>query len=159
MCSSTQTHFDVVGGEHLPEVVERFGAGCATVVVGNPPWGNPKKSDLDGQKAMKAVKAWCSPKRGRPIGGKELSQAFLHLTGAILKEGGRAGLLVSSGVLSGTTKIAASSGECGCGPSGWSKLSTLGTFGTCSSLDRIAVQKGYRRSSRSFREGSEGVSR
>ena len=48
---------------------------------------------------MQAVKAWCDPKKGRPLGDNELSQAFIHLTGAILKDGGRAGLLVSSGVL------------------------------------------------------------
>ena len=48
---------------------------------------------------MEAVEAWCNSERGRPIGDRELSQAFLHLTSALLKEGGRAGLLVSSGVL------------------------------------------------------------
>ena len=51
------------------------------------------------KKAMVAVEAWCNSRKGRPLGGGELSQAFIHLTGAILKEGGRAGLLVSSGVL------------------------------------------------------------
>ena len=91
--------FEVVDCKHSAEVTRRFGEACASVVVGNPPWGNPKKKDPDGQKAMEAVKAWCDPKKGRPLGGRELSQAFIHLTGAILKEGGRAGLLVSSGVL------------------------------------------------------------
>ena len=91
--------FEVVDCKHSPKVTQRFGKDCASVVVGNPPWGNPKKSDLDGQKAMQAVKAWCGPKKGRPLGDNELSQAFIHLTGEILKEGGRAGLLVSSGVL------------------------------------------------------------
>ena len=91
--------FEVVDCKHSAQVTRRFGKACASVVVGNPPWGNPKKNDLDGQKAMQAVKAWCGPKKGRPLGDNELSQAFIHLTRAILKEGGRAGLLVSSGVL------------------------------------------------------------
>ena len=91
--------FEVVDCKHPTQVARRFGKACASVVVGNPPWGYPKKSDLDGQKAMQAVKAWCGPKKGRPLGDNELSQAFIHLTGEILKDGGRAGLLVSSGVL------------------------------------------------------------
>ena len=91
--------FEVVNCKHSAEVTRRFGKTCASVVVGNPPWGNPKRNDIDGQKAMQAVKAWCGSKNGRPLGDNELSQAFIHLTGEILKEGGRAGLLVSSGVL------------------------------------------------------------
>ena len=91
--------FEVVNCKHSAQVTRRFGEACASVVVGNPPWGKPKRTDPDGQKAMEAVEAWCNPRKGRPLGGGELSQAFIHLTGAILKEGGRAGLLVSSGVL------------------------------------------------------------
>lgn len=91
--------FEVVNREYPAQVTRRFGESCASVVVGNPPWGKPKKTDTDGRKAMEAVEAWCSPSKGRPLGGGELSQAFIHLTGAILKKGGRAGLLVSSGVL------------------------------------------------------------
>ncbi|MCY4584237.1 MAG: N-6 DNA methylase, partial [Chloroflexi bacterium] len=91
--------FEIVDGKHSLQVSRRFGEGCASVVVGNPPWGKPKKKDSVGQEAMKAVEAWCDPNKGRPIGYKELSQAFIHLTGTLLKEGGRAGLLVSSGVL------------------------------------------------------------
>ncbi len=91
--------FEVVDCKYSAQVTRRFGKACASVVVGNPPWGNSIKNDLNGQKAMQAVKAWCGPKNGRPLGDNELSQAFIHLTGAILKDGGRAGLLVSSGVL------------------------------------------------------------
>lgn len=91
--------FEVVDGKCPAEIVERFGPACASVVVGNPPWGNPKKSDAEGQKALAAIKTWCDPKKGRPLGDKELSQAFIHLTDALLQESGRAGLLVSSGVL------------------------------------------------------------
>ena len=91
--------FEVVDCKHSAQVTRRFGKACASVVVGNPPWGSPRKNDPDGQKAMQAVKAWCDLKKGRPLGDNELSQAFIHLTGAILTDGGRAGLLVSSGVL------------------------------------------------------------
>jgi Eco57I restriction-modification methylase len=91
--------FEVVAGKYSAKVAERFGTACASVVVGNPPWGNPKRGDVDGQKALAVIKAWCDPKKGRSLGDKELSQAFIHLTQTLLTEGGRAGLLVSSGVL------------------------------------------------------------
>jgi hypothetical protein len=90
--------FEAIAGELPPEVTQRFGPASATVVVGNPPWGYPKKADTDGQKAMAQIVKWCDARQGRPIGDKELSQAFIHLTQALLREGGKAGLLVSSGV-------------------------------------------------------------
>lgn len=90
--------YEAIAGTLSPEVTQRFGPGSATVVVGNPPWGTPKKEDLDGQKAIAATVSWCDPKQGRPIGFKELSQAFIHLTLALLKQGGKAGLLLSSGI-------------------------------------------------------------
>ncbi|MCA1510452.1 N-6 DNA methylase [Bradyrhizobium sp. NBAIM01] len=90
--------FDVISDKYPAEVTKRFGRGSATVVVGNPPWGYPKKEDAEGRKAMTATTNWCQAKDGRPLGDKELSQAFIHLTLALLRSGGRAGLLVSSGV-------------------------------------------------------------
>lgn len=90
--------FEAISGTCPAEVTQRFGPSSATVVVGNPPWGYPKKGDIDGQKAMAAIVKWCDAKKGRPIGDKELSQAFIHLTQELLQTGGRAGLLVSSGV-------------------------------------------------------------
>lgn len=91
--------FEVMTGKCPAEVTQRFGSGSAAVVVGNPPWGYPKKEDEDGHKALAATVKWCDPKLGRPIGDKELSQAFIHLAREILQDGGKAGLLVSSGVL------------------------------------------------------------
>ncbi|MEX1231066.1 MAG: N-6 DNA methylase [Planctomycetaceae bacterium] len=91
--------FDVISNACLPEVTQRFGSDTADVVVGNPPWGYPKKNDTEGQNALAVTMKWCDPKKGRPVGDKELSQAFIHLTLEILKDGGKAGLLVSSGVL------------------------------------------------------------
>jgi len=90
--------FETITTSGPVEVTRRFGPGSASVVVGNPPWGYPKKDDAQGQKALKQTLKWCEPQEGRPIGDKELSQAFIHLTLALLNEGGRAGLLVSSGV-------------------------------------------------------------
>lgn len=90
--------FEVIAGKYPAEVTKRFGRGCASIVVGNPPWGYPKKEDEEGRKAMAATTAWCQAKEGRPLGDKELSQAFIHLTLALLRPGGKAGLLVSSGV-------------------------------------------------------------
>jgi hypothetical protein len=91
--------FAPISGLCPPEVAQRFGAACAHVVVGNPPWGYPKKDDKEGRKALKVTLDWCDPEQGRPIGDKELSQAFIHLSLALLVDGGKAGLLVSSGVL------------------------------------------------------------
>lgn len=91
--------FDAISGMGPAEVTERFGSGSAAVVVGNPPWGYPKREDTEGQKALAQTLKWCDADRGRPVGDKELSQAFIHLTLALLRDGGRAGLLVSSGVL------------------------------------------------------------
>jgi hypothetical protein len=91
--------FKPISGGCPAEVVQRFGPACADVVVGNPPWGYPKKNDQEGHNALEATLAWCDPKQGRPVGDKELSQAFIHLSLGLLRDGGRAGLLVSSGVL------------------------------------------------------------
>ncbi|HEY6251246.1 MAG TPA: N-6 DNA methylase [Candidatus Angelobacter sp.] len=90
--------FKAIGGRCPAEVTQRFGPGSAAIVVGNPPWGYPKKEDSDGQKVMAEIEEWCDAKKGRPIGDRELSQAYIHLTQALLQDGGRAGLLVSSGV-------------------------------------------------------------
>jgi len=90
--------FDAISGTGPAEVTRRFGPGSATVVVGNPPWGYPKKDDNPGQKALAQTLKWCDAKKDRPVGDKELSQAFIHLTLALLQDGGKAGLLVPSGV-------------------------------------------------------------
>jgi type I restriction-modification system DNA methylase subunit len=90
--------FEAISGTGPAEVTRRFGPGSATVVVGNPPWGYPKKEDKESQNALAQTLKWCDAKNGRPVGDKELSQAFIHLTLALLQDGGRAGLLVSSGI-------------------------------------------------------------
>jgi len=46
--------FDAISAAGTAEVTCRFGPGSATVVVGNPPWGYPKKEDKAGQKALRA---------------------------------------------------------------------------------------------------------
>lgn len=84
-----------------------LGASSADVVVGNPPWGFPKKREgQDEESFRKALAAanmaikWCEDKeRNLAVGYKELSQAFIHRAIGFLKDGGTAGLLVSSGVL------------------------------------------------------------
>ena len=91
--------FDAVGEGAERDTAKRFGAASADVIVGNPPWGYPKKDDQLGRSALKKALDWSDEKLGRPIGDKELSQAFIHLALALLKDGGTAGLLVSSGVL------------------------------------------------------------
>lgn len=75
-----------------------FGPNSADVIVGNPPWGNPTPKTPREKKAVADLKEWCNPEKDRPLGDNERSQAFIHLTMSLLKDGGKAGLLVSSGV-------------------------------------------------------------
>jgi type I restriction-modification system DNA methylase subunit len=78
---------------------ERFGEQCADVIVGNPPWGAPgNKTDKATKNRERLMLEWCY-KNDKPIGDKEPSQAFLWRTLDFLKDGGRAGMLVSAGVL------------------------------------------------------------
>lgn len=78
---------------------ERFGNGCADIVVGNPPWGYPGKNADAETKAREAiVLKWCKD-NDKPIGDNEPSQAFLWRALNFLKTGGKAGMLVSAGVL------------------------------------------------------------
>lgn len=77
-------------------VRERFLSNCADVVVGNPPWGAPP-SNLPEDLQSDGGLAWCTS-RNLSVGDRERSQTFLHRTLDLLKPGGRAGLLVSTGV-------------------------------------------------------------
>ena len=80
------------------KVRNRFLSNCADVVVGNPPWGAPDKNDPpSSHEAARAAYAWCN-QRERAPGDKELSQAFIHRALDMLRDGGVAGLLVSTGV-------------------------------------------------------------
>jgi hypothetical protein len=78
-------------------VAKRFGERTADIVVGNPPWGYPKPDDTLGRAALKTTLGWCKDNK-LTIGDNELSQAFLHLANRLLRDGGRGGLLVSTGV-------------------------------------------------------------
>lgn len=80
-----------------PETAKRFASGQFDVIVGNPPWGFPKPVDTLGFKNAKIALEWCR-QHDYEVGDKELSQAFIHRAIDFLKEGGRAALLVSSGV-------------------------------------------------------------
>jgi hypothetical protein len=91
--------FCVVGEKTDPAVARRFGAQSADVVVGNPPWGSPKNDDQLGRSALRRTIEWSEEKRGRTIGDKEWSQAFIHLALELVRNNGVVGLLVSSGVL------------------------------------------------------------
>jgi hypothetical protein len=59
------------------------------IIVGNPPWGTTDVRDY-------AIE-WCN-KRRLPVGDEELSQAFIWKSLDLLRQGGVAGLLVSTGV-------------------------------------------------------------
>lgn len=62
------------------------------VIVGNPPWGKIDK------KEKSFVKKWCGLRK-YPVGHDEYSQAFVWKALELLREGGIAALLLSSGVL------------------------------------------------------------
>lgn len=79
------------------DVSSKFASGCADVVVGNPPWGTAKRSDANGVEACDVAMEWCRSRK-MPVGDRELSQAFIHLSLEQLRDGGVAGLLVSSGI-------------------------------------------------------------
>ena len=91
--------FDISSIESSALLSSSFDKKCADVIVGNPPWGAPgSRADALTKEREKIMLEWCRV-NGRPIGGKEASQAFLWRTLDFLKEGGKAGMLVSAGVL------------------------------------------------------------
>lgn len=90
--------FDAITSED-PVVRDHFGVASADVVVGNPPWGEVKPGDTLGNAALPATKSWLAASPERVIGDQELSQAFVHLALELLSDGGKAALLLSSGVL------------------------------------------------------------
>jgi hypothetical protein len=78
---------------------KRFGKATADVIVGNPPWGAPgTKADEETKGRHNLLLGWCAS-NNKPIGDKEASQAFLWRAIDFLKNGGKAGMLVSAGVL------------------------------------------------------------
>jgi hypothetical protein len=78
---------------------EHFSVQCADVIVGNPPWGAPgNKADEKTKARQRVMLEWCKI-NDKPIGDKEPSQAFLWRALDFLKDGGKAGMLVSAGVL------------------------------------------------------------
>lgn len=89
--------FDVEAEVKEEPVRRRFLSECADIVVGNPPWGSPTNQGADTREAAQTAMKWCQA-RGNAVGDKELSQAFIHRTHDLLRDGGRAGLLVSTGV-------------------------------------------------------------
>lgn len=86
--------------DHQDPLVRRnFGPASADVVVGNPPWGEVKPGDTLGRTALPTTKHWLAASPDRVSGDNELSQAFVHLSLELLADGGKAALLLSSGVL------------------------------------------------------------
>jgi hypothetical protein len=91
--------FDTASIESNPRWMERFGVEVADVIIGNPPWGSPgTKADEETKARHKKLVEWCRI-NDKPIGDKELSQAFLWRALDYLRKNGKAGMLVSAGVL------------------------------------------------------------
>jgi type I restriction-modification system DNA methylase subunit len=89
--------FDVVEKVNDEDVLNKFSSNCADVVIGNPPWGQPKRGDKLGENALQKALDWCK-QNNYPVGDKERSQAFIWKTLDFLNDGGVASLLVSTGV-------------------------------------------------------------
>lgn len=84
------------------DVLLKFSNSCADVIVGNPPWGSPgkKEEEKENRDAMDAAIQWCNRQEGSlTIGDREWSQVFIYRSIGLLRDGGQAALLVSSGVL------------------------------------------------------------
>ena len=98
-CILPKNAFDVKLIESIPVWKERFGRGCADVVVGNPPWGAPgNKANAETKVRHNTLLDWCKS-TNKPIGDGEPSQAFLWRALDFLRSNGKAGMLVSAGVL------------------------------------------------------------
>lgn len=98
-CILPENAFDAGLISANPVWCDRFGAHCADVVVGNPPWGAlGTKADGKAKERHRIMLDWCK-NNGKPVGDREPSQAFLWRTLDFLKEGGHAAMLVSTGVL------------------------------------------------------------
>ena len=98
-CILPKNAFDVKLIESIPVWKERFGRGCADIVVGNPPWGAPgKKADAETKARHQILLDWCKSNK-KPVGDQEPSQAFLWRALDFLRTNGKAGILVSAGVL------------------------------------------------------------
>jgi type I restriction-modification system DNA methylase subunit len=89
--------FDVAEKVKDNKVLGDFCSNCADVIIGNPPWGQPKKGDSAGTEALAKALSWCHG-QNYPVGDKERSQAFIWRTLDFLKDGGTASLLVSTGI-------------------------------------------------------------
>lgn len=94
--------FDVESKISHEDVLEKFTDSCADVIVGNPPWGSPgkKEEEKENREAMDVAVQWCEEQEPElPIGDRDWSQIFIHKAISLLRNGGVAGLLVSSGVI------------------------------------------------------------
>jgi len=97
-CLVSANAFDIEAKVEEAEIRRRFTSNCADVVLGNPPWGSPKAEDHEGNRAMEIALNWCG-ERNVPVSDKERSQAFTWRSLDLLRHGGVAGLLVSTGML------------------------------------------------------------
>ncbi len=97
-CLISANAFDIESRVTDTKVRRRFTSNCADVALGNPPWGSAKSDDVGGVNAMTVALEWCG-EHNAPVSDKERSQAFIWRTLDLLRNGGAAGLLVSTGVL------------------------------------------------------------
>ena len=89
--------FDLAAVVKHEDVLDEFAGSSFDVVVGNPPWGDPSSAKDPATRGKRRAMNWCGSK-GLSVGDKELSQAFVHRCVDLLKDGGLAGLLLSTGV-------------------------------------------------------------
>lgn len=81
------------------DVVDKiFPSKSFDIVIGNPPWGTPKRTDVAARQALDVIQQWCDA-NDRLFPDKEPSHAFIWRAIDLLKENGICALLVSSGIL------------------------------------------------------------
>ena len=90
--------FDIGSSISNEDLQKKFSQESADILVGNPPWGQPSSKDTEGRLALEPMIDWCNAQK-LPISDNERSQGFIWKSVEMLKGGGQAGLLVSSGVL------------------------------------------------------------
>ncbi|WP_417378358.1 HsdM family class I SAM-dependent methyltransferase [Gimesia sp.] len=89
--------FDIDESSDDSKISQNIADNSIDVIVGNPPWGYPKRNDRIGRIAARQAAQWCSTNNCE-VGDLELSQAFIHRAIKFLRPGGSAALLVSTGV-------------------------------------------------------------
>jgi type I restriction-modification system DNA methylase subunit len=88
-----------IDSEMMPETLKsKFSRECCDVIVTNPPWGDPLKTDDSAREANEIALQWCE-QNNKPVGDKERSQTFLWKAIDLLRHNGTGALIISANIL------------------------------------------------------------